>query len=92
MAVKEKGRVKMRARETMVVTVGARPVVWPKIIVRDRHSGKLNEIDHHEAGPLDPGDEGIGYAFKADEEVWSDHPAVIDAPGCFVPVDAARDW
>jgi hypothetical protein len=92
MATKTKERVKVRAREAMVVTVGARPIVWPKIIVRDRHTGKLNEIDHHEAGPIDPGDEGIGYAFKKDEETWSDHPAVVDAPGAFVPVDATRDW
>jgi len=92
MATKTKEVGKVRAREACVITVGARPVVWPKIIVRDRHSGKLNEIDHHEAGPLDPGDEGIGYAFKPGEEVMADHPAVLDAPGCFVPVDEPRSW
>lgn len=43
-ASKEKvGRV--RAKQAVVVTVGARPPVWQKRIVRDRHTGKLVEID-----------------------------------------------
>jgi hypothetical protein len=92
MATKTKEVGKVRAKVACVVTVGARPVVWPKIIVRDRHTGKLNEIDHHEAGPIDPGNEGIGYGFKAGEEVMADHPAVLDAPGCFVPVDEPGGW
>jgi hypothetical protein len=90
MAVKEKERVKMRAREAVVVTVGARPITWEKRIVRDRHTNKLVEIDMHELPPVDEGAEGIAYAFKRDEEVWSDHPAVLDAPGCFLPVDEPR--
>jgi hypothetical protein len=85
-----KTRQKMRAREAVVVTVGARPIQYERRIVRDRHTGKLVEIDVHELPPVDPGDEGIGYAFKQGEEVWSDHPAVLDAPGCFVPVDEPR--
>jgi hypothetical protein len=90
MATKTQERRKMRARKAVVVTVGARPIVWEKRIVRDRHTGKLVEIDMHELPPVDPGDEGIGYVFKADEEAWSDHPAVLDAPGCFIPVDEPR--
>jgi hypothetical protein len=85
-----KTREKMRAREAVVVVVGARPIEWKKKIVRDRHTGKLVEIDLHEADPLDEGSEGISYVFKQDEEVWSDHPAVLDAPGCFLPVDEPR--
>jgi hypothetical protein len=92
MATKTKEVGKVRARQACVICVGARPVVWPKIIVRDRHTNRLVEIDHHEAGPIDPGDEGIGYSFKAGETVMADHPAVLDAPGCFVPVDATRGW
>jgi hypothetical protein len=85
-----KTREKLRAREAMVVTVGASLIVYEKRIVRDRHTGKLAEIDVHELPPVDPGSEGIPYAFKKDEEVWSDHPAVVDAPGCFLPVDEPR--
>jgi hypothetical protein len=85
-----KTREKMRAKVACVVVVGARPIEYQKRIVRDRHTGKLVEIDMHELPPVDPGDEGIGYGFKADEEVWSDHPAVLDAPGCFLPVDEPR--
>jgi hypothetical protein len=85
-----KTREKMRAKQAVVVVVGARPIEYQKRIVRDRHTGKLAEIDMHELPPVDEGDEGIGYAFRADEEVWSDHPAVLDAPGCFLPVDEPR--
>jgi hypothetical protein len=83
---------KMKAREACVITVGASPIVWEKRIVRDRRSGKLNEIDLHELPPVDPRSEGIPYAFAAGEEVMADHPAVLDAPGCFVPIDEPRGW
>jgi hypothetical protein len=92
MAVKTKEVGKVRTKLACVITVGASPVVWEKRIVRNRHSGKLVEVDLHELPPLDPGDEGIPYAFRAGEEVAADHSAVLDAPGCFVPVDATRDW
>jgi hypothetical protein len=36
---------------------------------------------------LDEGDLGRSYVFKRGEQVWDDHEAVLDAPGCFVPVD-----
>jgi hypothetical protein len=78
---------KVEAREAVVVTVGARPVIYEKRIVRDRHTGKLAEIDIHELPPVDPGDEGISYVFKKGEQVHADHPAVLDAPGCFVPIE-----
>jgi hypothetical protein len=91
-AVKTKEAGKVKAREACVITVGAKPIIYEKRIVRDRHTGKLAEIDLHELPPVDPGSEGIGYAFAAGEEVWADHPAVLDAPGCFVPVNETRDW
>jgi hypothetical protein len=92
MAVKTKERGKVRAREACVICVGASPIIYEKRIVRDRHTGKLAEIDMHELPPVDPGSEGIPYVFKKDEEAWDDHPAVLDAPGCFVPVDEPRGW
>jgi hypothetical protein len=85
-----KTREKMRAKEAVVVVVGARPIEYQKKIVRDRHTNKLVEIDLHEAPLVDEGSEGISYVFRRDEEVWSDHPAVLDAPGCFLPVDEPR--
>lgn len=85
-----KTREKMRAREAVVVVVGARPIKYQRKIVRDNRTGKLAEIDIHEAPPEDPGSDGITYVFRQDEEVWSDHPAVLDAPGCFLALDEPR--
>jgi hypothetical protein len=87
MATKTRERERMRAREACVITVGARPIVWERRIVRNNRTGRLDEIDIHELEPVDPGDEGIAYVFARHEEVWSDHPAVLDAPGCFVAID-----
>jgi len=82
---------KVQAREACVIVVGARPIEYQRRIVRDRHTGRwLARIDIHELPPVDPGSEGISYAFKAGEEVWPDHPAVKDAPGLFVPVGTPR--
>lgn len=62
-----------------MIVVGARPVEWHRIVVRDRHTGRLAEIDHHERGPKVPEEVGVPYTFLRDEEVDSDHPAV---PAC----------
>jgi hypothetical protein len=86
MASKTKVR-KVEARENCVVTVGAVPIEYQRRIVRDRHTGKLAEIDIHELPPVNPGSEGTGYAFAKHEQVHADHPAVKDAPGCFVEID-----
>ncbi len=83
MPTAQKKDTKVAAIDAIVVTVGARPIEYQKRIVRDRHTGRLVEIDHHELPPLDPGDEGIPYAFKAGEKVRSDHPAVEACPGAF---------
>jgi hypothetical protein len=82
-------RKKVECRETCVVIVGARPPEYRKVIVRDRHSGMLAEVSlaPSEAPPLDEGDEGRSYVFKRGELVWDDHEAVLEAPGCFVPLD-----
>jgi hypothetical protein len=78
---------KVRATHACVVTVGARPPVWQKRIVRGR-DGKLAEIDMNpELPPLDEGDLGRSYTFKRGEEVSADHEAVLDAPGAFEPVE-----
>jgi hypothetical protein len=55
---------------------------------RDRHSGKLVEIDMNpELPPIDEGDLGRFYTFARGEEVSADHEAVLDAPGAFEPVE-----
>ena len=77
----------MQANEACVVTVGARPIEYQKRIVRDRHTGKLAEVDLHELPPVDEGDLGRSYVFKRDERVRADHEAVADAPGCFREAD-----
>jgi hypothetical protein len=81
---------RVKAREACVVTVGARPPIWPTAIVRNNRTGKLDEVVLHEAEPIDPGSEGIGYVFTRGEEVEASHPAVVDAPGAFVPIDEPR--
>jgi hypothetical protein len=84
---------KLRAKEACVIVVGARPIEWQKRIVRDNRTGKLADIDMHELPPVDEGDQGMSYAFKPNEEVSADHPAVLDAPGLFAPLDVPRgDW
>jgi hypothetical protein len=83
-----KGKVgKVEAREACVITVDARPVVWQRRIVRNRHTGRLEEIPVTELPPVDAGDEGRFYAFKRGEKVRADHEAVLAAPGAFDPVE-----
>ena len=77
----------MITKEACSVTVGARPIEWQRRIVRDRHTGKLAEIDIHELPPVDEGDLGRHYCFRRGEEVPADHEAVADAPGRFRPAD-----
>ena len=71
----------MIAKEACVIVVGARPIIYRKHIVRDRHTGKLAEIDIHDEPYADPGDEGTSYVFRKGEAAEADHPAVLDAPG-----------
>jgi hypothetical protein len=82
---------KLQAREAIVIVVGARPIRYQRKIVRDRHTGRLVEIDLHEAPLLDEGDEGTPYVFKRGEEVLASHPAVQANPSAFVPVGTPRE-
>lgn len=79
---------KVKARKAVVVTVDARPPVYRKTLVRNRHSGLLEwvELQPPEADPIDPGSPGRGYVFKRGEEVEADHEAVAACPGMFEPV------
>jgi hypothetical protein len=86
MATKEATK-KLEAKEAIVIVVGARPIEYQKKIVLNRHTGKLVEIDLHEAPPVDEGDEGTSYVFKRGEKVWPDHPAVEACPGAFRPAE-----
>jgi hypothetical protein len=76
----------MQAREAVVITVGARAPVYRTAIVRNRHTGQLDEVELNEFAPIDPGDEGRWYVFKRGEKVLSDHEAVITSPGSFIPL------
>ena len=79
------------ARETMVVVVGARPIEYRKAMVRDRKTDQIVEVELNEAPPLDPGDEGVPYAFKAGEKVPRNHEAVKASPGSFISLDEAEN-
>ena len=79
---------KVKAREAMVVVVGARPPVPDTRFVRDRHTRRIVEVPMVPELPyLDEGDLGRSYIFTKDEEVAGDHEAVLDAPGAFEPVE-----
>jgi hypothetical protein len=84
-----KSTSKVESIQAIVVNVGGRPPVYQKQIVRDRHTGLLEEIELSaiEAPPIDEGDPGVAYAFKANEKVPADHPAVQACPGAFRPVE-----
>lgn len=79
------------ARETMVVTVGARPIEYRKAKVRNRKTDEIVEVELHEAEPVDSGDEGVPYAFKAGEKVPKNHEAVKASPGSFISLDEAEE-
>ena len=89
MATATKEKVgKVRATHNCVVTVGTRPPVYETAIVRNNRTGKLVEVDlNPERPPPDEGDLGRSDSFKRGEEVSADHEAVLNAPGCFEPVE-----
>jgi hypothetical protein len=74
------------AREAIVVNVGARPIEYGEITVVDRKSGEAKTIPNHNQ-IVDEGDEGMPYAFKANQRVNKNHPAVKACPGAFIPAD-----
>ena len=75
------------AREAIVVNVGARPVRYGEIEVLDKRTGQKVVILDTDNEPIDPGDEGVAFAFAAGEKVRADHPAVQECPGAFREID-----
>ncbi len=74
----------VQAKETFVGVLDARPVEWHRRIVRNRHTGKLEEIDIHELGPKVEEVLGTSYCFKRGERVHADHVAVLAWPDHFI--------
>lgn len=74
------------AKEAIVVTVGARPIEYGKVEVRHNKTGELVEIDNH-LQILDPGEQGIPYAFRPYQKVHKSHEAVKACPGAFIPLE-----
>jgi hypothetical protein len=74
------------AREAIVINVGARPVKYGQITVLDRKSGERKTIDNHNQ-IVDEGEDGMPYAFKANQRVNKNHPAVKENPDAFLPAD-----
>jgi hypothetical protein len=76
----------MVAREAIVITVGAKPIEYGEITVRHNKTDEIVTIPNQNH-VIDEGDEGIPYAFKANQRVRNDHPAVKANPGAFIPAD-----
>ncbi|HEY7730250.1 MAG TPA: hypothetical protein VH950_05030 [Gaiellaceae bacterium] len=77
------------AREAVVVTVGAKPITYEQITVTDRRTGQQVTMDSDRV--LDPGSEGIPYAFKQYQRVARSHAAVKTSPGSFIEIDELDD-
>jgi hypothetical protein len=77
------------AREAIVINVGGRPPQYERVTVIDRKSGQQVEINKDD--PYDEGDLGVPYAFKANEKVSRNHPAVKECPGAFMSLEEAED-
>ena len=80
------------ARETICIVVGARPPVYVRKNVYNVRKDQWEEIDiNPEQPPVDEGDDGIPYTFKAGEKVRRDHPAVKQSPHAFVELEDAEE-
>jgi len=77
------------AREAIIINVGGQPAEYRRIQVRDRRTGDLVEILDTDNDPVVAEDPGTPYAFKANEIVSKNHPAVKANPGAFIPADEA---
>jgi hypothetical protein len=73
------------ARDAIVINVGGKPPKYERVEVTDRRTGQKVMINKDE--PSDPGDLGVPYAFKENQRVSKNHPAVKACPGAFIPVD-----
>lgn len=66
---------------------GARPPVYEKRLVRDRHTNQLVDVDMNpELPPIDEGSDGTLYVIAKGEVLPASHPAVVAKPWYFTPV------
>ena len=56
--------------------------------VGDRDALELPLVGEEE--PIDAGAAGTTYVFRQGEEVPADHPAELDCPSAFIPVEEPR--
>lgn len=89
MALKKSGFVV--SREAIVINVGGRPERYGKVAVTDRRTGQRVEILDTDNEPVDPGDLGTPYAFKAYQKVPRSHPAFEANPGAFMEPEDAEE-
>ena len=79
------------AREAVVVTVGAVAPTYQIGQVRDRRTDQIVDVPLTEYDPVDPGSEGMAYAFKQYQRVHRNHPAVKTSPGSFMNIEELDD-
>jgi hypothetical protein len=79
------------AKEAVVVNVGGRPAVYGTIDVTDRRTGERVNIPNTDADPVEAEDPGMPYAFKANQKVAANHPAVQACPGMFIALEDADE-
>jgi hypothetical protein len=77
------------AREAIVINVGGRPPKYERVTVTNKRTGEPAVINKDE--PEDPGDLGMPYAFKENQKVSRNHPAVKACPGAFLSEDELED-
>jgi hypothetical protein len=73
------------AKDTIVITVGARPAVYEQVEVRHNKTGEMVMINKDY--PSDEGDVGVPHVFKAGERVPRSHEAVKACPSAFADED-----
>jgi hypothetical protein len=79
------------ARETVVINVDGRAPERREVTVTDRRTGERVTILDTDNDPVDPGDEGTPFAFKAGERVPKNHPAVKANPAAFMTLEEAEE-
>lgn len=79
------------AKEAIVINVGAKPTQYRQIEVTDRRTGDRVVIPDTDGPPAVEEDPGVPYAFKANEKVAADHPAVRANPGAFMSLEEAEE-
>jgi hypothetical protein len=74
-----------------VINVDGVPAEYGNITVRNKRTNDLVTIPDTDAKPLVEENPGIPYAFKANEKVSKNHPAVKASPGSFISLEEAED-